>query len=126
MIVFTVASVFFIYIIFYVGQRLLDHSITAFEELCQVPFYMLSPKTQKLFLFLITRSRKPSFLSIGGLYVSSHEMFAAILQLSADWKDIRENIELIVFAVASVVMIYIIFYVGQSLLDHSTTAFEEL
>ncbi|KAI4481628.1 hypothetical protein M0804_009149 [Polistes exclamans] len=80
MIVFIIASMFIVYILFYVGQKLLDHSTTTFEELRQVPFYMLSVKTQKLFLFLIARSMKPSSISIGGLFVSSHEVFAALMQ----------------------------------------------
>ncbi|KAI4493069.1 hypothetical protein M0802_009717 [Mischocyttarus mexicanus] len=74
-----IGSMFTVFIMFYVGQKLLDHSTTAFEELRQVPFHVLSVKTQKLFLFLITRSLKPSFLSIGGLFASSHEVFASVI-----------------------------------------------
>ncbi|XP_035737959.1 uncharacterized protein LOC118448603 [Vespa mandarinia] len=64
------------YINFYIGQRLLNHSNDASNELCQVPFYVLSVKTQKLLLFAIMRSMKPCILSIGGMFVSSHEVFA--------------------------------------------------
>ncbi|XP_035737964.1 uncharacterized protein LOC118448608 [Vespa mandarinia] len=73
-------SVFTIYINFYVGQKLLNHSEAVFEELCQVPFYILSTKTQKMLLFVIKRSMKPSMLLIGGLYISAHQVFAQLME----------------------------------------------
>nr|KAF7390502.1 hypothetical protein H0235_017664 [Vespula pensylvanica] len=76
--IYIVTSVFLIYINFYIGQKLLDHSNATYMELCKVPFYALTIKTQKLFLFIITRSMKSTELSIGGLFVSSHEVFAAM------------------------------------------------
>ncbi|XP_043684204.1 uncharacterized protein LOC122636728 [Vespula pensylvanica] len=78
--IYIVTSVFLIYINFYIGQKLLDHSNATYMELCKVPFYALTIKTQKLFLFIITRSMKSTELSIGGLFVSSHEVFAALIQ----------------------------------------------
>nr|KAF7411044.1 hypothetical protein H0235_013651 [Vespula pensylvanica] len=69
------ASVFTTYINFYIGQKLLNYSDAACEELCNIPFYMLSINTQKLLLFMIARSEKPCVLSIGGMFVSSHEVF---------------------------------------------------
>ncbi|KAF7379461.1 hypothetical protein HZH66_014832 [Vespula vulgaris] len=78
--IYIITSVFLIYINFYIGQKLLDHSNATYMELCKVPFYALTIKTQKLFLFVITRSMKSAELSIGGLFVSSHEVFAALIQ----------------------------------------------
>ncbi|KAI4472595.1 hypothetical protein M0802_016659 [Mischocyttarus mexicanus] len=89
---FTFSCMLTVYIYFYVGQKLSDHSSTAFEELRQVPFHIFSVKTQKLFLFLITRSNKPSFLSIGGLFVSSHEVFAALLQKAFSFATVYYSI----------------------------------
>nr|XP_050860758.1 uncharacterized protein LOC127068520 [Vespula vulgaris] len=79
-IIYIIASIFTIYANFYYGQRLINHSNATFKELCQVPFYALSIRTQKLLLFALTRSMKPSVLSIGGFFVSSHEVFAGIMQ----------------------------------------------
>nr|XP_050860752.1 uncharacterized protein LOC127068517 isoform X1 [Vespula vulgaris] len=73
-----VGSILVLYLNFYVGQKLLDQSNAVFEEMCKIPFYMLSIKVQKLLLFMITRSGKPCMLSIGGIFVSSHEVFAAV------------------------------------------------
>ncbi|XP_043678066.1 uncharacterized protein LOC122633785 [Vespula pensylvanica] len=77
---YIVCSLFAIYINFYIGQMLINHSQAAFTELCQVPFYMLSLETQKLLLFVIARSRKQCVLSIGGIFVSSHEVFLELMQ----------------------------------------------
>ncbi|KAL2714432.1 uncharacterized protein V1478_015617 [Vespula squamosa] len=73
-------SIFTIYLNFYVGQKLLNHGDAVFEELCQIPFYNLSRETQKLLLFMIQRSMKPSMLSVGGLYVSAHQVFAQLME----------------------------------------------
>ncbi|KAL2714466.1 uncharacterized protein V1478_015651 [Vespula squamosa] len=73
-----VGSILVLYLNFYVGQKLLDQSNAVLEELCKIPYYMLSIKTQKLLLFMITRCGKPSMLSIGGMFVSSHEVFAGV------------------------------------------------
>nr|XP_050861011.1 uncharacterized protein LOC127068648 [Vespula vulgaris] len=68
------------YINFYMGQMVIDHSTAVFQELCQVPFYTLSGKAQKLLLLIIARSMKPCHISIGGIFIASHEIFAKIIQ----------------------------------------------
>ncbi|KAL2714465.1 uncharacterized protein V1478_015650 [Vespula squamosa] len=69
-IIIVTGSIFILYLNFYVGQKLLDQSNAVLEELCKIPYYMLSIKTQKLLLFLITRCGKPSMLSIGGILMN--------------------------------------------------------
>ncbi|KAL2714434.1 LOW QUALITY PROTEIN: hypothetical protein V1478_015619 [Vespula squamosa] len=78
--IYMAGSISTIYISYYVGQLLIDHSNDAFMELCQIPFYTLSIKTQKLLLLLLIRSMKPSEISIGGIFVASHEIFAGLIQ----------------------------------------------
>ncbi|XP_015189722.1 PREDICTED: uncharacterized protein LOC107073547 isoform X2 [Polistes dominula] len=73
-------SLFTIYINFYLGQELTNHSNLVYEELCQVPFYTLSNKTQKFLLFIIAKSCKASTISIGGMFVSTHATFAALIR----------------------------------------------
>ncbi|KAI4487804.1 hypothetical protein M0802_011819 [Mischocyttarus mexicanus] len=73
-------SIILLYLNFYVGQKLLNHGSAIYDELRKAPFYMLSVKTQKLFLFIIRRSMKPTGLSIGGMFVSSNEVFASIMR----------------------------------------------
>ncbi|KAL2714433.1 uncharacterized protein V1478_015618 [Vespula squamosa] len=79
--VIVVGTILVLYLNFYVGQKLLDHSNAIFEELCQVPFNNLTIKTQKMLLFMITRSMKPCVLSIGGMFISSHEVFSVVSKI---------------------------------------------
>ncbi|XP_043678384.1 uncharacterized protein LOC122633953 [Vespula pensylvanica] len=76
--IYLTAFVFIIYISFYIGQLLIHHSNDVFKELCNIPFYNFSVQTQKLLLLLLIRSIKPTELSIGGMFVVSHEVFAGV------------------------------------------------
>ncbi|XP_035742385.1 uncharacterized protein LOC118450623 [Vespa mandarinia] len=46
-----------------------------FGSMCQIPFYTLSLKTQKILLFMIMKSMMPCNLSIKGVIVLSHYLF---------------------------------------------------
>ncbi|KAL2738169.1 LOW QUALITY PROTEIN: hypothetical protein V1477_011528 [Vespula maculifrons] len=89
---YIVGSLFNIYINFYIGQTLINHSNAAFEELRQVPFYILSTKTQKLLLTITLRSMKPCMLSIGGIFISSYEVFSAILEKAFSFAMVFYNV----------------------------------
>ncbi|XP_043678160.1 uncharacterized protein LOC122633827 [Vespula pensylvanica] len=80
-----------IYINFYIGQMLINHNNATFHELCQVPFYVLSLKTQKLLLFMIARCMRPCELSIGGIFVASHEIFAGLIQKAFSFAMVYYN-----------------------------------
>ncbi|XP_035733466.1 uncharacterized protein LOC118446641 [Vespa mandarinia] len=60
---YVVSSLSVIYVYFYLGQKLMDHNDNVFIELCQIPFYSLSLKSQKMLLFLIMKSMKSCNLS---------------------------------------------------------------
>ncbi|KAL2712103.1 uncharacterized protein V1478_018338 [Vespula squamosa] len=127
-------TVFLMYINFYIGQKLLDHSNATHMEFCKVPFYALTIETQKLFLFIITRSMKSAELSIGGLFVSSHEVFAALIQKAFsiatfyrfytcdfDMKSIVEEFQIFIPLLSSLYCYYnIIFHfeLTKKLCDH--------
>ncbi|XP_047360803.1 uncharacterized protein LOC124953449 isoform X8 [Vespa velutina] len=71
-------SIFVTFVNFYVGQTLINHSVEARDELCKIPFYNLSIRVQKLLLFMLMRWSKPCVLSIGDIFVSSHEAFVVV------------------------------------------------
>nr|XP_050860760.1 uncharacterized protein LOC127068522 isoform X1 [Vespula vulgaris] len=77
--IYIFSSVIITYILMYLGQKLVNHCIQAYTELCQIPFYMISIRTQKLLVFMILRSSKPCVLSFGSMFVSSHELFVGIM-----------------------------------------------
>ncbi|XP_043678063.1 uncharacterized protein LOC122633783 [Vespula pensylvanica] len=89
---YIVGSLFNVYINFYIGQTLINHSNAAFEELRQVPFYILSTKTQKLLLTITLRSMKPCVLSIGGIFISSYEVFSAVLEKAFSFAMVFYNV----------------------------------
>ncbi|XP_015189776.1 PREDICTED: uncharacterized protein LOC107073597, partial [Polistes dominula] len=110
-IIYVTGSIFTVYINSYLGQRLLNHSNAVLEELCNVPFYTLSVKSQKLLLLMIARSRKPSFLSIGNMFVSSHEVFASLYKLFTT-KTIGQSTILLIQRVISLIIFNVTYSVG--------------
>lgn len=60
----------------YFNDEIINIFKNMFVRRCQVSFYILSIETQKMLLFAIERSMKPSMLSISGLYISAHQVFA--------------------------------------------------
>ncbi|XP_043678164.1 uncharacterized protein LOC122633830 [Vespula pensylvanica] len=85
-------SIFVTFIIFYLGQMLINHSVKAHDELCKIPFYILSIRVQKLLLFMILASSKPCVLSIGGIFVSSHVIFAGLMQKAFSFASMYRSI----------------------------------
>ncbi|XP_015189312.1 PREDICTED: uncharacterized protein LOC107073262 isoform X2 [Polistes dominula] len=90
---YVIGSFFTIYINFYLGQKLLNYSNAVFAELCNIPFYTISKNTQKLLLFMLMRSGKPSFLSIGNMFISSHEVFASLMRKAFSFAMVYYNVE---------------------------------
>ncbi|XP_043486246.1 uncharacterized protein LOC122513830 [Polistes fuscatus] len=89
---YILGSIVTVYVNFYLGQELMNYSNVVYEELCQVPFYVLFNKTQKLLIFMIGRSCKPCVLSIGGMFVSSHETFANVMRKAFSFATVYYNL----------------------------------
>ncbi|XP_015177583.1 PREDICTED: uncharacterized protein LOC107066992 [Polistes dominula] len=68
-----------------IGQRVLDHSHIVFDKTCTVPWYLFTPKVQKLSTLILMRSMRPSYLSIGKMFISSHTFFSSLLQSSISY-----------------------------------------
>ncbi|XP_047370204.1 uncharacterized protein LOC124957309 isoform X2 [Vespa velutina] len=76
---YVIGSMSVIFVYFHLGQQLIDHNNYVFVTLCQIPFYSLSLKTQKLILFLIMRSMMVCNLSWKGTIVFSHNLFTVVI-----------------------------------------------
>ncbi|XP_047370209.1 odorant receptor 46a-like isoform X2 [Vespa velutina] len=76
---YIIGSMSVIFAYFHLGQKLIDQSNYVFLTLCQIPFYSLSLKTQKLILFLIMRSTMVCNLSWKGTIVFSHNLFTVVI-----------------------------------------------
>ncbi|KAF7411237.1 hypothetical protein HZH66_000133 [Vespula vulgaris] len=68
-----------------IGQRVLNHSHIVFNKTCTIPWYLFSPRLQKLAMLMLMRSMRPSYLSIGKMFVSSHTFFSSLLHSSVSY-----------------------------------------
>ncbi|KAK2580483.1 hypothetical protein KPH14_006223 [Odynerus spinipes] len=60
----------------------MDYSADVYKEMSLIPIYDMSLDTQKLLLTMLILNAKPCSLSIGKLYVSSHEFFIDLIRMS--------------------------------------------
>ncbi|KAL2734618.1 odorant receptor 46a-like isoform X1 [Vespula maculifrons] len=97
---FVIGSMFIIYTCYYIGQRLIDHSDDTFKAFCQIPFYSISLKAQKMLLFLIMSSMRLCNLSVMGVKEISHDLFASmqdiLFRVKCDWNDLANTPELMI------------------------------
>ncbi|KAF7417497.1 hypothetical protein HZH68_000150 [Vespula germanica] len=75
---FLICHLIWIFVFCTVGQHLLDLSEAIFYKGYGIPWYLLSKKTQRLLYFIIARADKPNYVSIGQMFVASHEFFAGV------------------------------------------------
>ncbi|KAK2586145.1 hypothetical protein KPH14_001414 [Odynerus spinipes] len=69
----------------YIGQKLLDHSANVFQEIILMPWYMLSPKLQKLSLLMMLRSMKQCSITICKMFTPSYELFSKGCQVATSY-----------------------------------------
>ncbi|KAK2577295.1 hypothetical protein KPH14_003429 [Odynerus spinipes] len=77
-----VAILYLAFISCYIGQQVLDHSLSVFEKACTIPWYLLPPKQQSTLILIMMRSLKPSCFIIGKMGESSLELFATVRSTS--------------------------------------------
>ncbi|XP_035733342.1 uncharacterized protein LOC118446588 [Vespa mandarinia] len=90
---YVIGSMSVIFVYFHLGQQLIDHNNYVFVTICQIPFYSLSLKTQKLILFLIMRSMIVCNLSWKGTIVFSHNLFTVFIQKSLSFAMVFYNLQ---------------------------------
>ncbi|KAF7379238.1 hypothetical protein HZH68_017083 [Vespula germanica] len=97
---YIIGSILLIYLYAYLGQKLINHSADVFLAFCQIPFYLLSLKTQKMLLILIMNSMRICNLSVVGVKEISHDMFASMKNIlhrvKCDWNDLANKPELVI------------------------------
>ncbi|KAF7391616.1 hypothetical protein HZH68_011159 [Vespula germanica] len=58
-----------------------------------VPWYLLTPTMQKEGILIMIRSMKPCYLTIGKMFVSSHELFTSIVRTAISYATIVHSLE---------------------------------
>ncbi|XP_019696755.1 uncharacterized protein LOC109503779 isoform X1 [Harpegnathos saltator] len=79
------AQLLFMYLDNYYGQKLTDHNNKIFYNAYNTPWYTVSTKIQKLFLFIMKYTTKTYILNIGNLIMASIEGFAKLISLSISY-----------------------------------------
>ncbi|KAK2580535.1 hypothetical protein KPH14_007670 [Odynerus spinipes] len=77
-IVIFISSTIIVYLNCYFGQKIIDHSTFLFSKAFSAPWYLLTKKSQMLLWFMMTRSMKPCYLSLGKPFFVSIQFFASV------------------------------------------------
>ncbi|XP_019696788.1 odorant receptor 49a-like [Harpegnathos saltator] len=83
--IFIVGHVFYIFLGNYVGQILIDHSASIFEKTYLTRWYSAPLRVQKLLPIIMQRSTRSCKMTIGGMFVSSLEGFAALMSTTMSY-----------------------------------------
>ncbi|KAL2749083.1 odorant receptor 4-like [Vespula maculifrons] len=76
----------------YLGQKIIDHSVLLIDKAYSTPWYMLSLRSQILFKFIIMRSMRTSYLSLGKFSILSVKFFASLIQTALSYATVHRNI----------------------------------
>ncbi|KAF7418411.1 hypothetical protein HZH68_001064 [Vespula germanica] len=76
----------------YLGQKIIDHSVLLVDKAYSTPWYMLSVRSQILFKFIIMRSMRTSYLSLGKFSILSVKFFASLIQTALSYATVVNSI----------------------------------
>nr|KAF7438784.1 hypothetical protein H0235_001175 [Vespula pensylvanica] len=76
----------------YLGQKIIDHSVLLVDKAYSTPWYMLSVRSQILFKFIIMRSMRTSYLSLGKFSILSVKFFASLIQTALSYATVANSI----------------------------------
>ncbi|XP_015178584.1 PREDICTED: uncharacterized protein LOC107067508 [Polistes dominula] len=82
---FTLAQLFHVYCISFVGQRIIDHSSDIYFKAYSGLWYDAPMIVRKMILFIIRRSLRPSNLTAGKIFVFCLETFSMVVQTSTSY-----------------------------------------
>ncbi|XP_047354364.1 uncharacterized protein LOC124950913 [Vespa velutina] len=84
-ILYVIFHLIWVFVVFHIGQHLQNISEAAFYKAYETPWYLFSHQSQRLITFMIAQSYKPIYLSIGKMFMASHEHFAWIIRSSISY-----------------------------------------
>ncbi|XP_011636715.2 uncharacterized protein LOC105426953 [Pogonomyrmex barbatus] len=88
-----VLHLYYIFLGNYVGQNIIDNSISICEATYNMQWYAAPLWMQKLMLFIMQRSNKKSALTAGGLFDASLEGFATLMSMSISYVMLLQSME---------------------------------
>ncbi|XP_025271235.1 uncharacterized protein LOC112639941 [Camponotus floridanus] len=84
-ILFTIATIVYMFIANYVGQTITNHNQHVFITAYNVRWYFAPLYIQRMILFLLQRNSRNFTLNIGGLFDASIECFATLVKTSVSY-----------------------------------------
>ncbi|XP_047370331.1 uncharacterized protein LOC124957379 [Vespa velutina] len=90
---YIIGSLFVIFVYSYLSQQLIDHNVNVSIIFCEIPFYSLSLKTQKLLPLLIMKSMRQCSLSLTSAIVVSHDLLATSIKKSFSFAAVLFNLQ---------------------------------
>ncbi|KAL2740974.1 hypothetical protein V1478_001115 [Vespula squamosa] len=75
---FVICHLIWIFVFCTVGQHLQNLSEAIFYKSYEIPWYLFSKKTRRLLYFIIARADKPNYVSIGQMFMATHEFFTGV------------------------------------------------
>ncbi|XP_047346682.1 uncharacterized protein LOC124947918 [Vespa velutina] len=77
----------------HIGQRLTNHSADLFQEIITKPWYLLTPRLQKLYLLIMMRSMKKCSFTVCKLLTVSYELFNKGFQMAMSYAMIIHSLQ---------------------------------
>ncbi|KAK2589368.1 hypothetical protein KPH14_007910 [Odynerus spinipes] len=75
---YIITTMIYILIAYSVSQMMLNGSTKFYNTICTLPWYKCPIRTQKMLIFMIARSKRNCYLSVGKTYKISYELFASV------------------------------------------------
>ncbi|XP_047346922.1 odorant receptor 4-like [Vespa velutina] len=69
----------------HLGQKIIDHSVLIFDKAFDIPWYMLSKKSQMLLYFMMMRSLKPCYFLLANFFILSIKLSMSIIQTTLSY-----------------------------------------
>ncbi|KAI4475963.1 hypothetical protein M0802_014966 [Mischocyttarus mexicanus] len=74
-----------IFIFCYIGQHLKNVSEDIFYKANGTSWYFFSKKSKTLLYFVIARASIPTYVSVGNMFIASHEFFSQLVKMSMSY-----------------------------------------
>ncbi|XP_011061121.1 PREDICTED: putative odorant receptor 71a isoform X2 [Acromyrmex echinatior] len=84
-------QLYYVFVGNYVGQDVIDNSISIFQATYNAHWYAAPLYMQKLILFIMQRSYRKSALTAGGLFDASLEGFAKLMSMSISYVMVLQS-----------------------------------
>nr|XP_050865380.1 uncharacterized protein LOC127070876 [Vespula vulgaris] len=77
----------------HLGQKIIDHSVLIFDKTFDMPWYMLSKKSQMLLCFMMMRSLKPCYFVLANFFILSIKFSISVIQTTLSYAMVMYSLQ---------------------------------